>query len=308
MIQFTGSTATGRAVGVRAAERLIPASLELGGKDAMIVLSDADINRAVGGALWGGLFSSGQSCIAVERIYVEDGVYDTFLAALVEGVKGLRQGTDRPGEFASDVGAMVTDAQMEIVARHVEDAVDGGARILTGGDRAPLGRFFAPTVLVDVDHAMACMREETFGPLLPVMRVRDEAEAVRLANDCAYGLGGSVWTRDPARAERVSRQLETGAVMVNNVMVHALQLSLPMGGWKHSGIGHRFGGPDTLRKYTREQAYVTERVELAREVHWYPYTAGRGRFMAAMVRLLGMRDWRRRLGRSATSSPPSPRP
>jgi acyl-CoA reductase-like NAD-dependent aldehyde dehydrogenase len=299
MIQFTGSTATGRRIGVRAAERLIPASLELGGKDAMIVLSDADLDRAVHGAVWGGLFNSGQSCIAVERIYVEAPVYDEFVTRLVEEVGKLRVGHDAQGAFEADYGAMANEAQVQIVERHVKDALERGARVLTGGQRAERGLFFPPTVLVDVDHDMLAMTEETFGPLLPVMKVADEHEAVRLANDSPYGLASSVWTTSSARADRVGRQIEAGGVNINNAMTNVFQFPLPMGGWKSSGLGHRFGGPNGIHKYCRQQALVSERINLKNEIHWYPYTLKKAALTDRMLRLVGMHDWRRRLGRPA---------
>jgi acyl-CoA reductase-like NAD-dependent aldehyde dehydrogenase len=140
------------------------------------------------------------------------------------------------------------------------------------------------------------MRDETFGPTLPVMKVRDEAEAIALANDSAYGLAGSVWTADPARAERIATRLETGGVCVNNALVGAFQLPLPFGGWKTSGVGYRSGGRHALVKYCRQQAFVAERVHLPKEPNWYPYTPARAKLVAAAIRLVGMRDWRRRLG------------
>lgn len=296
MVQFTGSTKTGRQIAIHCAERLIPYSLELGGKDAMIVLSDAPLQRTVRGAIWGGLFNSGQSCVAVERIYVEDSIYDQFTTQLVEEVNKLRQGHDDQGSFSADIGALANDAQMAIVERHVADAVTRGARVLTGGKRAERGLFYAPTVLVDVDHTMACMREETFGPLLPIMRVSSEDEAIALANDSNYGLGASVWTASRERGERVGRRIEAGGVNVNNAMMHVFQFPLPMGGWKESGLGHRMGGPDGVRKYCRTQAFVAERVSLPTETHWYPYSQRKARISAAVLRLLEMHDWRRRLG------------
>jgi acyl-CoA reductase-like NAD-dependent aldehyde dehydrogenase len=305
MIQFTGSTATGRRIAVRAAERLIPASLELGGKDAMIVLSDADLDRAVGGAVWGGLFNAGQSCVAVERIYVEAPVYDEFVQRLTAAVGKLRQGMDKPGDFTADLGAMANETQMGIVERHVGDAIARGAQALTGGKRAADGLFYPPTVLVGVDHSMSCMREETFGPTLPVMKVADEAEAVRLANDSDYGLSASVWTRSAKRARRVGHQLEAGGVNVNNAMTHVFQFPLPMGGWKESGLGQRFGGPNGVRKYCRPQAFVSERVALKSELHWYPYTLRKANITAKALRLTGMHDWRRRLGRAPKAGRPS---
>ncbi|KAA1421880.1 aldehyde dehydrogenase family protein [Nocardioides humilatus] len=299
MVQFTGSTETGRRIGIRAAERLIPASLELGGKDAMIVLDDADLDRAVHGALWGGLFNAGQSCVAVERIYVEAPAYDEFVGRLVKAAEELRVGHDEQGSFATDYGAMANEKQMEIVERQVADAVAKGATVLTGGQRRTDGLFYPPTVLTGVDHSMLVMTEETFGPLLPVMKVANEAEAVRLANDSPYGLAGSVWTSTPARGVRVGTQVETGGMNINNAMTNVFQFPLPMGGWKSSGLGHRFGGANGIRKYCRQQAFVSERVNVKRELHWYPYTHRKAAITDAALRMLGMHDWRRRLGRPA---------
>jgi acyl-CoA reductase-like NAD-dependent aldehyde dehydrogenase len=297
MIQFTGSTATGRKIAARAGERLIPCSLELGGKDAMIVLDDADIDRATSGAVWGGLWNSGQICVSVERIYVQDNVYDEFVDKLTAKVTALRQGMDRDGSFETEIGAMATANQLSIVERHVTGALQAGARALTGGKRAEAGMFFEPTVLTGVDHSMACMREETFGPTLPVMRVRDEDEAVRLANDSPYGLAASVFSGNKERADRVARRLETGAVNINSVLTATMLITLPMGGWKSSGVGGRNGGAAGLLKFCRQQAIVTERFKLKSEPHWYPYLPRMSRLQALLVRLTGAHDWRRRLGR-----------
>lgn len=298
MVMFTGSVRTGRSIAVRCAERLIPCSLELGGKDALIVLADADIERAAGAAVWGGMTNSGQACVGVERVYVEEPVYDDFVALVTEKVAALRQGMDAPGSFACDIGAMVTSSQLDIVAEHVADAVAKGARILTGGVRTP-GNGFAPTVLVDVDHTMRCMREETFGPTLSIMKVADEDEAVALTNDSEYGLSSSLWTRDKRKADRISRRIEAGSVSVNNALVATFQLPIPMGGWKNSGLGTRFGGAQGVLKYCRQQSVVEERLSLKSEPLWYPVVPARSRLIGRMVRLLGAHDWRRRLGRSA---------
>jgi acyl-CoA reductase-like NAD-dependent aldehyde dehydrogenase len=295
MVMFTGSVRTGRAIAVRCAERLIPCSLELGGKDALIVLADADLDRASSAAVWGGMTNSGQACIGVERIYVEAPAYEEFVALVTDKVRGLRQGMDDPGSFSSDIGAMVTSSQIDIVASHVEDAVAKGARILTGGSRTG-GNCFEPTVLVDVDHSMRCMREETFGPTLAIMRVASEDEAVALANDSEYGLSSSVWTRDRRKADRVSRRIEAGSVSVNNALVATFQLPIPMGGWKNSGLGTRFGGAHGVLKYCRQQSVVEERLNLKSEPLWYPVTPSRARLIGRAVRLIGAHDWRRRFG------------
>jgi acyl-CoA reductase-like NAD-dependent aldehyde dehydrogenase len=297
MVQFTGSARTGRRVGVRAAERLIPCSLELGGKDAMIVLDDADVDRAVGGAVWGGLFNTGQACVSVERVYVHERVYDEFVAKLTTEVSRIRQGTDSDKSFSNEIGALATADQVNIVERHVQDALSKGATVTTGGTRGPSsGNYFTPTVIVGVDHTMDCMREETFGPTLPVMKIRTEQEAIEFANDSSYGLSGSVWTADPERAERVARLMETGGVCANNVLATVFQFPLPFGGWKSSGLGARMGGAHTVLKYCRQQAFVAERVHIRRELNWYPYKPTKSKALGKMIRLLGMHDWRRRLG------------
>jgi acyl-CoA reductase-like NAD-dependent aldehyde dehydrogenase len=297
MVQFTGSVRTGRKVGRRAGERLIPCSLELGGNDAMIVLADADLDRAAGGAAWGALFNAGQSCIAVERVYVESAVHDQFVSQLSQVVGKLRLGMDQPGQFDTDLGAVATEAQLELVQRQVEDAVEKGARILTGGRPTGHGLFFEPTVLVDCDHSMECMREETFGPLIPVMRVADADEALRLANDSRYGLSASVWTRNRQRGREMARRLEVGAVLLNDVMANIFQLEVPHGGWRESGVGSRFGGADGLRKFCKVQALLTGRLDLKSEVQWYPYSRAKSLRLSRLSLLLSARDWRRRLGR-----------
>ena len=198
MVMFTGSTATGRKVAERAARTLTPVSLELGGKDPMIVLADADLERAANAAAYYSMQNSGQTCISIERAYVEAPVYDEFVSRVTGKVAKLRQG-ESTGPGTVEVGAMTFPKQVEIVQRHVDAARDAGATIRTGGraDR----QFYAPTVLTEVDHSMACMTEETFGPTLPIMRVQDAEEAIMLANDTEYGLGASVWTRDVTRGE-----------------------------------------------------------------------------------------------------------
>jgi acyl-CoA reductase-like NAD-dependent aldehyde dehydrogenase len=292
-VHFTGSTATGRKVAVACAERLIPYSLELGGKDPAVVLADADLERATNGIAWGGMTNSGQVCVSVERVYVEAPVYDEFVAMLTDKVGKLRQGQD-DARYRFDVGAMATAAQRNIVARHVDEAVAAGARVTTGGRPTGVGTFFQPTVLADVDHSMSCIREETFGPTLPVVKVADEDEAIRLANDSRYGLSATVWTSDPVRGERVARRLEAGAVNVNDAMANGLQLGLPMPGWKDSGIGARHGGADGILKYCRVQAITTPRIPTqANEPVWYPYSRRKSRIALGLVRAVAAHGVRR---------------
>ncbi len=292
-VQFTGSTATGRKIAERAGQRLIPCSLELGGKDAMIVLDDADVDRAVNGALWGGFFNSGQVCTSVERVYVQDGVYDTFVSKLTDKARALRQGIDGVAGD-NEVGAMANDTQVGIVASHVDDAVDRGAKALTGGAAgARGGSWYAPTVLVDVDHGMRIMREETFGPTLPVMKVRDADEAVRLANDSPYGLSATVWTRNRRRGSQLARRIEAGAVNVNDMFTNVISPQVPMSGWHDSGVGARFGGAHGLLRFCRTQAITVSRVAPKDELLWYPYSPAKSRRAAAVVRFAVGRGRRR---------------
>jgi acyl-CoA reductase-like NAD-dependent aldehyde dehydrogenase len=286
MIMFTGSTATGRKVAEAAAKRLIPVSLELGGKDPMLVLRDADVERAANVATYYSMQNGGQTCISIERVYVEEPVYDEFVSKVAEKVRALRVGRS-DGFGSTDVGAITFPKQLEIIKDHVADAVAKGAHLLTGGHEIQgAGRFFEPTVLVDVDHSMKCMTEETFGPTLPIMKVADEEEAIRLANDSPYGLGASVFTRDTERGAAVARRLEAGAANVNDAMVNYTVLELPMGGAKASGLGSRHGAGG-IRKYCAQQALVvTPRLALKREPHMFPYRARTSRLVAGLFKFL----------------------
>jgi acyl-CoA reductase-like NAD-dependent aldehyde dehydrogenase len=294
MIMFTGSTRTGRKVALQATERLTPFALELGGKDPMLVLADADLERAANTAAWGAMANGGQTCISVERVYVEEPVYDDFVRRVTEKVGKLRQGDPEGGPGTVEVGAVTFPPQIEIVDAHVRDAIDKGARAVVGGHRRDTGggRFYEPTVLVDVDHTMEAMTEETFGPTLPIMKVRDAEEGIRLANDSPYGLAASVFTKDVKRGEAVARRIEAGAVCVNDAIVNYAALELPMGGWKTSGMGSRHGAGG-IRKFCSQQSILVSRYHLKRDVHMFPYRKGTARFLGAAFRLLwgrGKRD------------------
>jgi acyl-CoA reductase-like NAD-dependent aldehyde dehydrogenase len=265
-VQFTGSCATGSKVMERAARRLTPVSLELGGKDPMLVLEDADVDLAAHAAVWGAMFNAGQTCVSVERVYVHEQVYDQFVDAVVRDVQALQVGAGEGNNF----GAMIDEQQLAVTERHVREAVAAGARALTGGRRTETsGSFYPPTVLVDVNHSMACMTEETFGPTLPIMKVDSVSEAVRLANDSEYGLSASVFSKDFDRAKDVALQLDCGAVNINDVITNLMCTTAPMGGWKTSGIGARFGGADGLRKFCRVETVVTPRTNVGAGGNYY---------------------------------------
>jgi acyl-CoA reductase-like NAD-dependent aldehyde dehydrogenase len=293
MVMFTGSTRTGKKVMERAAQTLTPVSLELGGKDPMIVLSDADVERAANAATYYSMQNGGQTCISIERVYVEAPVYDEFVAKVTEKVRALRQGDPGGGPGTVEVGAVTFPPQFDIVDDHVQDALKKGARAVVGGKgRRENGMFYEPTVLVDVDHTMKAMTEETFGPTLPIMKVTDAEEAVRLANDSPYGLGASVFSKDIARAEAVARRIESGAVVVNDAMLNYSALELPMGGWKASGLGSRHGAGG-IRKYCRQQSILLSRLVPKRDVHMFPYKSRTTRYLLKGFRLLwgrGKRD------------------
>ena len=281
-VMFTGSTRTGRQVAARAGERLIPCSLELGGKDALVVLADASLERAVSVTIQGALSNGGQMCTSVERVYVEEPVYDAYITLLRERFQQVTSG--RPAGLGSvDVGAVTFPPQLAVIEDHVADAVRKGARVLVGGKAAEgPGRFFAPTLLVDVDHSMKCMREETFGPTLPVMKVADADEALRLVNDSTYGLQASIIGSDTKRARRLAERFEAGCVTINDAQSNYMALGLPMGGWKESGLGVRHGA-EGFRKYTRLQAVSTNRFPMRRDMHMIPYEPSAYRFILRLV-------------------------
>jgi acyl-CoA reductase-like NAD-dependent aldehyde dehydrogenase len=284
-IMFTGSTRTGKRVMARAAETLTPVSLELGGKDPLIVCADADIDRAANAAAYYALNNSGQVCISVERIYVEDAVYDRFVEKVLANVAQLRQGP--PGAAGTvEVGAITFAPQVDIIDRHVLDARERGARVATGGHVRPgPGRFYEPTVLLEVDHTMACMTEETFGPTVPIMRVADVEEAITLANDSQYGLQASVFTSDMAKAEAIARRLHAGSVTINDAQVNFTVFDAPMGGWKQSGIGVRHGAAG-IRKYCRTQSILFTPLAPKKDIHMFPYAPWRSQVMDRVVGLL----------------------
>jgi betaine-aldehyde dehydrogenase len=272
-VAFTGSTRTGRAVAQRAAERLVPVSLELGGKDAMVVLADADLERAAAAAVFGAICNGGQMCTSVERVYVERPVRDRFVALLRDRLSALPR---------ADVTPLASSGQAQLVADQVHDAAASGAEVETwaasGGPGTTGGSgssWHPPTLVLEPPEDAACVREETFGPLLPLLAFDTHDEVVARVNDSHYGLSASVWTGDPGAAEAIAGRLEVGAVNVNCVFTNLFVLDAPQEGWKDSGLGHRLGGDHALLRYCRQRVVVHSRHRGRREPHWLPYSTGR---------------------------------
>lgn len=252
LIYLTGSTNTGRIIAKAAAEHLIPTIFELGGKDPMIVLEDAELQAAAKWGAWGAFYNAGQTCVSIERVYVVEEVYEQFLQHLLTEVKQLSVGYSDEIKDFHHYGPLSSERQLAIVEEHIQDALEKGARILTGGDSN--GLFLQPTVLVDVDESMKLLQEETFGPLMPVIKVRDEQEAIQRANTSEFGLSASVWG-SVGRAERVLQQIEAGALVANDVIAHSAVPTLPFGGVKKSGNGRSHGKYD-LWQFTQTRSYM----------------------------------------------------
>lgn len=252
-IFVTGSTITGKKIMQTAAENLIPVTLELGSKDAAIVLEDADIDAAARWITWGSHFNAGQTCVAVERVYVVESKYDEFVQAAVKRTKEILSGYTLETDSPYSMGPITDPRQMDIIDDHIKDAVEKGARVLCGGKEQ--GAFYKPMVMVDVNHSMKLMREETFGPIMPIMKVRDEEEAIRLANDSAFGLFASVYSRDLARAKRVADRINASSIIINDSIAQFAIPTLPFGGVKDSGIGTSHGR-EGLLAFTRPHSYA----------------------------------------------------
>jgi acyl-CoA reductase-like NAD-dependent aldehyde dehydrogenase len=267
-IFFTGSVRTGKTIQQVAAKDLIPTTLELGGKDPMIVFGDAHLERAAKGAAWAAFTNSGQVCMSAERLYVEKNIYSEFLTLLKKEIIDLKQGTD----VDSDVGSMTFGSQIQICKDQLNDALRKGARLETGlsPEKWENGMFLPLTVVTNVNHQMKIIQEESFGPLLPVIPFESEEEVISLANDTVYGLNASVWTKDKEKARRVASKLISGAVVINDAIISIANHGLPFGGAKQSGIG-RYHGEAGLRIFCHEKAIVEDNGRKKSEIHWYPY-------------------------------------
>ncbi len=269
-IFFTGSVRVGKELLSKSANTLTPLSLELGGNDPMIVLEDADLERATNGAAWGGYQNAGQTCAGIERVYVHEKIYEPFIQLLTAKTKALRHGHFSQPDV--EIGAVTTAKQLLTIREHVEDAIQRGARILaqSTGVQAE-GSYFPATLMVDVDHSMRIMREETFGPVLCVMKVRDEEEALSLANDSHYALTSSVWTKDGARGQRLAKRIEAGVTTINDHCITHAFSETPWGGWKDSGLGRTHGAAG-LEEMTHCKVINWDILPAKRNIFWYPFS------------------------------------
>jgi succinate-semialdehyde dehydrogenase/glutarate-semialdehyde dehydrogenase len=259
-VMFTGSTEVGRKVASQAAERLVPSSMELGGKNAMLVLEDADLDRAIEGAERALFSNAGQLCISVERLFVHEAVADEFVKRLLDRTKEIKLGAELG--YHDDMGSLISQDQLETVQEHVADAVDKGAKLLTGGNARPdVGPYFyEPTLLGDVREGMTLFRDETFGPVVAISRFSSEDDVIERANDSDFGLNASIWTKDTDRGRRIGARLKAGTVNVNEGFIAAWgSVDAPMGGMKDSGLGRRHGA-EGIRKYTESQTVSVQRL------------------------------------------------
>jgi succinate-semialdehyde dehydrogenase/glutarate-semialdehyde dehydrogenase len=292
---FTGSVPTGKRVGEAAARRLLPVVLELGGKDPVLVFDDVDLDVAAAGTTWGAFMNAGQTCLSIERCYVQRPIYEQFVSVCAGKARALRVGNGM--QEGIDVGPMINERQLKIVEVQVEDALQRGARLICGGKRlSELGRnFFAPTVLADVTQEMLIMKEETFGPVLPIAAFDTEEDAVRLANDSEFGLAASVWTSDSTRAQRVAARLDAGAVMVNDLVCSFGISEAPHGGVKASGLG-RTHGKIGLEEMVRPKYVATDLLPRMKKIWWYGYGGKFPRQMNRFVDALFAARLGRRIG------------
>ena len=276
MIMFTGSEAVGRGIAQQAAARLIPYSLEMGGKDPLIVLSDADVQKAADHALYYSFVNGGQTCMSIERIYVDTTVYDEFVERVLKGFDKISYGDPVGGVGTVEVGAMTVAGEADNIQAQVDAAVAAGAKVLRGGKKVVKDDgsvYFEPTVITEVTHGMDIVDEETFGPTMQILRVSGTEEAIELANKNQYGLAAAVYSKDTRRAEAVARRIQAGTVSINDSLVFWAELELTLGGWKSSGAGDGRHGEIGLLKYTKLQGLFISRVPLKKMPQMFPYGA-----------------------------------
>ena len=282
-IMFTGSVPTGKKIAAAAAKTLTPVVLELGGKDPMLVFADANLDVAANAAVWGAFANSGQTCASVERLYVQESIAGEFIEKVVGLTRNLQQ--NYGSEVTAEIGSMVSENQLAIVENHVNDAVSNGARVLTGGKRNAKfdGAFFEPTVLTSIDHTFKAIREETFGPTLPIMTFKTETEAIDLANDSDFGLTASVWTSDLKRGRRIAKRIEAGTVTINEVLYTHGIAQTPWGGVKQSGYGRTHGRLGLLELVTPKHIHVN-RFTVVPDLWWFDYSPSFGNLFRGFAR------------------------
>ncbi len=260
LVCFTGSVATGRKVYAACAARFIPCFLELGGKDPALVFEGTDLDQAAASILWGSTVNCGQSCLSIERVYVQDTVVEDFLARLKARAEQVRLAFPQPED--GQIGPVISERQVHIIDEHLRDALQKGARVLTGNERCELkggGWYCRPTVLTGVDHSMKVMTEETFGPIIPVMPFRTEEEAIQLANGTIYGLSAAVFARDWETALRIGQRIEAGAISINDCALTALVHEGEKQSFKMSGIGGTRMGPAAIKRFMRQRAFLIKK-------------------------------------------------
>ncbi len=280
-IHFTGSVRAGKQIMAAAARQLIPVDLELGGKDPAIVFEDVNLDRTVNGVMWGGFTTAGQSCTSIERLYVQDTIYHEFIKRLVEKTKKLKTSVpnrDIKSYDNCDVGSITADYQIAKIEEHIEEALSKGAVLECGGITEKGSAHMLPTIISKVTHEMKLGSEETFGPVIAVMKFSTEEEAIKLANDSVYGLSASVWSKDMKRAERVAKAIKTGNVAINNHMLTEANPALPFGGVKDSGIG-RYKGDEGLTTFSNSKSILLDKQSSVIDIQWYPFTSTKGAIM-----------------------------
>ena len=283
LIAFTGSIEVGRKIAVSCAERLKPALLELGGKDPMIVLKDANLKRAASAAVWSGFHNAGQTCISVERIYVEEPVADDFIKLVKNLTESISYGKDRD---LSDFGSMTTKTQFEKVSALLQDAMEKGADLHQyNGNVSNDDLFIKPIVVTDTDHTMKIMQEEIFGPVIAISRVKNEQEAIERANSMKFGLNASIFSRNKRKARRISSKIEAGNIVINDIETNYFCVDVPFGGVKHSGIG-RLHGIEGLRSFSQIQSVVEHRFGFNRELWWFPVANRTKKLFNFLIRFL----------------------